>query len=63
MLLYGRQASVERDLEVIDSELNDSDFARLSTEGQSMTVEEAVRLARDFAPGAFAGSKISPSAR
>ena len=39
------QASVERDLEVIHSRLNDSDFARLSTEGQSMTVEEAVALA------------------
>jgi tetratricopeptide (TPR) repeat protein len=39
------QASVGRDLEVIHSKLNESDFARLSTEGQSMTVEEAVALA------------------
>jgi len=41
------QASVERDLEVIHSDLNDSDFARLSAEGQSMTVDEAVALALD----------------
>jgi predicted ATPase len=39
------QASVERDLEVIHSRLNDSDFASLSTEAQSLTVEEAVALA------------------
>ena len=39
------QASVERDLEVIHSRLKDPDFARLSTEGQSMTVDEAVALA------------------
>ena len=39
------QASVERDLEVIHSHLNDSDFARLSTEGQRLTVDEAVALA------------------
>jgi hypothetical protein len=39
------QASVERDLAVIHSKLNDSDFAKLSTEGQAMTVEEAVALA------------------
>jgi len=39
------QASVERDLEVIHSKLNASDFARLSTEGQNMTVDEAVALA------------------
>lgn len=39
------QAAVERDLEVIHSQLNDSDFARLSTEGQRLTVEEAVALA------------------
>jgi hypothetical protein len=36
---------VERDLEVIHSRLNESDFATLSTEGQSMTVDEAVALA------------------
>jgi tetratricopeptide (TPR) repeat protein len=39
------QASVERDLEVIHSHLNDSDFASLSAEGQTMTVEEAITLA------------------
>jgi hypothetical protein len=36
---------VERDLEVIHSRLDDSDFARLWAEGQSMTVDEAVALA------------------
>jgi predicted ATPase/class 3 adenylate cyclase len=39
------QASVERDLTVIHSKLNNSDFARLWAEGQSMTVDEAVALA------------------
>jgi predicted ATPase len=39
------QASVERDLEVIHSRLSDSDFARLSTEGQRLTLDEAVALA------------------
>jgi predicted ATPase len=39
------QASVERDLKVIHSKLSDSEFARLSTEGQRLTVEEAVALA------------------
>lgn len=38
------QDSIERDLAVIHSRLNDSDFARLSTEGQAMTVEKAVAL-------------------
>jgi hypothetical protein len=35
---------VEHDLEVIHSRLNDPDFARLSTEGQGMTVDEVVAL-------------------
>jgi hypothetical protein len=39
------QTSVERDLEVIHSHLNDSEFARLWTEGQSLRMEEAVALA------------------
>jgi hypothetical protein len=39
------QASVERDLEVIRATLSDSDFARLTAEGQKLTVEEAVALA------------------
>ncbi|HJR80741.1 MAG TPA: tetratricopeptide repeat protein [Anaerolineales bacterium] len=39
------QASVERDLEVIRSQLSDSEFSRLSTEGLSLTIEEAVALA------------------
>jgi tetratricopeptide (TPR) repeat protein len=39
------QASVERDLEVIRSHLTDSALARLTGEGQKLTVEEAVVLA------------------
>ena len=39
------QASVERDLTVIHSRINDSDFTQFHIEGQSMTVEEAVTLA------------------
>ena len=39
------QASVERDLAVIQSHLNASGLARLSSEGQSLTVEEAIALA------------------
>jgi hypothetical protein len=41
------QDSVEGDLAVIRSKLNDSDFARLATEGQTLTVEEAITLALD----------------
>lgn len=39
------QASVERDLAVVHSSLDDSDLARLSSDGQGFTVEEAVALA------------------
>ena len=39
------QDSIEHDLAVIHSRLKASDFARLSTEGQIMTVDEAVALA------------------
>jgi tetratricopeptide (TPR) repeat protein len=39
------QNSIERDVTVIHSKLNDSAFARLSAEGQAMTVDEAVALA------------------
>ena len=39
------QTLVERDLAIINSKLNDSDFASLSAEGQAMTVEEAVAFA------------------
>ncbi len=39
------QASVERDLEVIHSKLNDADFVKLSTEGRTMTIEQAITLA------------------
>jgi tetratricopeptide (TPR) repeat protein len=39
------RASVERDLAVLHSQLNDSEFDRLTIEGQRLTVEEAVALA------------------
>lgn len=39
------QASVERDLGVIHSKLNDSDFARFWEEGQTMNMEQAIELA------------------
>jgi len=39
------QASVERDLEVIHSTLNDAEFEKLSTEGRAMTTEQAIVLA------------------
>jgi hypothetical protein len=38
------QAFVDHYLEIIHSKLSDSDFARLSTAGQAMTVEEAIKL-------------------
>ncbi|HXQ34313.1 MAG TPA: tetratricopeptide repeat protein, partial [Anaerolineales bacterium] len=39
------QNSVERDLAVIHSKLNDNEFARLSAEGRKMTVEQAIAFA------------------
>jgi len=39
------QASVERDLAVIHSKLNEAEYAELCAQGQAMTVEEAVTLA------------------
>ncbi len=39
------QASVERDLAVIHSKVDDTEFTRLSKEGCTMTVEQAVALA------------------
>ena len=39
------QNSVERDLEVIRYQLNDAEFARVSADGQRLTMEEAVALA------------------
>jgi len=39
------QASVERDLAVIHSKLNEADFVKLSTEGSTMTIEQAITLA------------------
>src|SRR5687768_8770849 len=38
------QVSIERNLQAIHARLNDSDFTRLSTEGQRLTVEEAMTL-------------------
>jgi hypothetical protein len=39
------QASVERDLAVIDSHLNDTAFATAYVEGRAMTVEQAIAFA------------------
>ncbi|HET9909752.1 MAG TPA: adenylate/guanylate cyclase domain-containing protein [Anaerolineales bacterium] len=39
------QARVERDLALIHSILNDNDFTRLSVEGRTMTLEQAIALA------------------
>ena len=39
------QAWVERDLAVIHSQINDNEFIRLSVEGRTMTVEQAIALA------------------
>ena len=39
------QASIERDLAVIRSKLNDEEYAKLSTEGSTMTIEQAIALA------------------
>ena len=38
------QASVERDLAVIRSKVNAEEYAKLSTEGSTMTIEQAVAL-------------------
>jgi tetratricopeptide (TPR) repeat protein len=39
------QDSIEKDLAVIHSKIDDTEFARLSTEGKSMTMEQAIELA------------------
>ena len=41
------QASVEKDLAVIRSKLTDEEYAKLSTAGSTMTVEQAIALALD----------------
>ena len=41
------QASVERDLAVIHSKLDDTELTRLSAEGLTMTVEQAIALASE----------------
>ena len=38
------QDSVERDLAVIHSKLDDAEFTRLSADGRTMTVEQAIAL-------------------
>jgi tetratricopeptide (TPR) repeat protein len=39
------QASVEKDLEVVHSKLDDAEFTRLAAEGLTMTIEQAIALA------------------
>jgi hypothetical protein len=39
------QASVEKDLEIIHSKLNDAEFSKFSTEGRTMTTEKAIEFA------------------
>jgi tetratricopeptide (TPR) repeat protein len=39
------QASVEKDLAVIHSKVNDTEYTRLCVEGRTMTVEQAIALA------------------
>jgi tetratricopeptide (TPR) repeat protein len=41
------QASVERDLAVIHSKLDDTEFSSLSAEGRAMTLEQAIALATE----------------
>jgi len=41
------QNSVEGDLAVIHSTLNDSEVTRISTEGRTMTMEQAIQMALD----------------
>jgi hypothetical protein len=44
------QNSVDRDLVVIHARIDDIEYARLSAEGCSMTVEEAMKLALERIP-------------
>jgi hypothetical protein len=39
------QNSVERDLAVIHSKIDDAEFTRLSADGRTMTFEQAIALA------------------
>jgi hypothetical protein len=39
------QASVDKDLAVLHSKVDDTEFTRLSAQGRSMTVEQAIALA------------------
>ena len=50
--------SIERDLAVIHSKLNDAEFAKFSEEGRAMTVEQAVALALDAGEG---GTRLLPA--
>jgi hypothetical protein len=42
------QASVERDLAVTDSKLDDTEFTCLSAEGRTMAIEQVIALALEF---------------
>ncbi len=42
------QASVEKDLAVIHSKVDDAEFARLSVEGRTMTIEQIITLALKY---------------
>jgi len=39
------QASVDKDLEIIHSRVNDAEHAKLSSEGRGMTIEQAIAFA------------------
>jgi len=39
------KASIERDLEKVRSKVNEGEFTRLSAEGRTMTVEQAIDFA------------------
>jgi len=47
-LVVGR-TTVERDLAVIQSKLDDAKFAKLADEGKVMTIEQAIEYALQFA--------------
>jgi hypothetical protein len=41
------QDSVEKDLAVIHSKLDDTEFEKLSAEGRTITIEQAIALAQE----------------
>jgi hypothetical protein len=54
------QASVERDLVVIHSKVNEADFAEFSVEGNAMTTEQAIALALEGKIDSPEGSSYAP---